>query len=157
MPNFLQLHGLQPTRVFCPSLYPRVCSNLCPLSQWCHKTISSYVALSPSSLNLSYNQGLFQWLSSLYQVAKVMELQLQHQTYQWIFRVDFLQAWLVLSPCCPRDSEKSYFSRKKNSSKASILQHSASLWSSSHIHTWLLEKTYFDYKDHCQRSDISDF
>ena len=113
MSNFLQLHGLQPTRVFCPSLYPRVCSNLCPLSQWCHKTISSYVALSPSSLNLSYHQGLFQWLSSLYQVAKVMELQLQHQTYQWIFRVDFLQAWLVLSPCCPRDSEKSYFSRKK--------------------------------------------
>ena len=92
--------------------YIRVCSNLCPLSQWCHKTISSYVALSPSSLNLSYHQGLFQWVSSLHQVAKVMELQLQHQTYQWIFSVDFLQAWLVLSPCCPRDSEESSFSRK---------------------------------------------
>ena len=92
--------------------YIRVCSNLCPLSQWCHKTISSYVDLSPSSLNLSYHQGLFQWVSSLHQVAKVMELQLQHQTYQWIFSVDFLQAWLVLSPCCPRDSEESSFSRK---------------------------------------------
>ena len=137
MSNFLQLHGLQPTRVFCPSLYPRVCSNLCPLSQWCHKTISSYVALSPSSLNLSYHQGLFQWLSSLYQVAKVMEL-------DWFYLL-VVQGTL-----------KSLISPEKNSSKASILQHSASLWSSSHIHTWLLEKTYFDYKDHCQRSDISD-
>ena len=35
-------------------------------------------------------QGLFQWISSLHQVAKVLELQLQHQSFQWIFRVDFL-------------------------------------------------------------------
>ena len=45
---------------------------------------------SPSALNLSQHQGLFQWVSSLYQVAKVLELQLQHQTFQWIFRTDFL-------------------------------------------------------------------
>ena len=36
--------GLQHTRLPCPSLYPRVCSNSCPLSQWCHPTISSSVA-----------------------------------------------------------------------------------------------------------------
>ena len=48
--------------------------------------------LTPSSpvLNLSQHQGLFQWVGSSHQVAKVLELQLQHQSFQWIFRVDFL-------------------------------------------------------------------
>ena len=45
---------------------------------------------SPHALNLSQHQGLFQWVGTLYQVAKVLELQLQHQSCQWIFRVDFL-------------------------------------------------------------------
>ena len=45
---------------------------------------------SPSALNLSQHQGLFQWVGSSRQVAKVFELQLQHQSFQWIFRVDFL-------------------------------------------------------------------
>ena len=45
---------------------------------------------SPPAFNLSQNQGLFQWVSSSHQVAKVLEFQLQHQSFQWIFRVDFL-------------------------------------------------------------------
>ena len=45
---------------------------------------------SPPALSLSQHQGLFQWVSSLHQVAKVLELQLQHLSFQWIFRVDFL-------------------------------------------------------------------
>ena len=44
----LRLHGLQHTRLPCPSLSPRVCSNSCPLSQWCHPTISSSVAPFPA-------------------------------------------------------------------------------------------------------------
>ena len=47
-------------------------------------------APSPSAFNLSQQQDLFQWISSSHQVAKVMELQLQHQSFQWMFRVDFL-------------------------------------------------------------------
>ena len=43
---------------------------------------------SPPAFNLSQNQGLFQWVSSSHQLAKVLELQLQHQSFQWIFRVD---------------------------------------------------------------------
>ena len=43
-------------------------------------------------------------VSSLHQVAKVLELPLQHQSFQWIFRVDFLKNWLVWYPCSPRDS-----------------------------------------------------
>ena len=45
---------------------------------------------SPLALNLSQHQGLFQWVSSSHQVAKVLELQLQYQSFQWLFRVDFL-------------------------------------------------------------------
>ena len=44
---------------------------------------------SPPALNLSQHQGLFRWVSSSHQVAKVLELQLQHQSFQWIFRTDF--------------------------------------------------------------------
>ena len=46
---------------------------------------------SPSpTFNFSQHQGLFQWVSSSHQVAKVLEFQLQHQYFQWIFRTDFL-------------------------------------------------------------------
>ena len=52
----------------------------------------SHPLSSPSSpaLNLSQHQGLFKWVSSSYQVAKVLEFQLQHQSFQWTFRTDFL-------------------------------------------------------------------
>ena len=45
---------------------------------------------SPPSFNLSQHQGLFQWVSTFNQVAKLLELQLQQQSFQWIFRTDFL-------------------------------------------------------------------
>ena len=51
---------------------------------------SSSALPSPPAFNLSQHLGLFQWVSSLHQVAKVLGLQLQHQSFQWIFRVDFL-------------------------------------------------------------------
>ena len=60
---------------------------------------------SPSAFNLSQNQGLYQWVSSSCQMAKVLKV--QHQSFQWIFRTDFLSDWLVWSPCCPRDSQES--------------------------------------------------
>ena len=45
---------------------------------------------SPPAFNLSQQQGLFKWVSSSHQVAKILEFQLQHQSFQWIFRTDFL-------------------------------------------------------------------
>ena len=45
---------------------------------------------SPPALNLSQDQGLFQWVSSLHQVAKVLEFQFQHQSFQWTPRTDLL-------------------------------------------------------------------
>ena len=150
--NSLQTHGLRHTRPPCPSLSPRICSNSCQLSGWCHPTISSSIipfascpqsfpasgsflmsqlftaaaaakslqlcptlcdpidgsppgspvlsylpefaqthvhgvddAIQPShplsftypfALNLSHHQGLFQWVSSSHQAAKVLEFQL---------------------------------------------------------------------------------
>ena len=59
------------------------------------------------AFNLSQHQGLFQWVSSSHKVARVLELKLQHQSFQWIFRTDFLKDWLVGSPCSPRDSQES--------------------------------------------------
>ena len=69
------------------------------LSWWYYLTISSSTASFSFAFDLSQHQGLFQWVSSSHQVAKVLELQLQHQSFQWIFRTDFL--WLLWSPCCP--------------------------------------------------------
>ena len=70
---------------------------------------SHLILCHPSSpaLNLSQHQGLFQWVSSWHQMAKVLELQLHHQSFQWIFRVDLPYVWLVWSPCCPRASQES--------------------------------------------------
>ena len=62
---------------------------------------------SPPAFSLSQHQGLFQLIGSSHQVAKVLELQLQRQSFQWIFRTDFLQDWLVWSPWSPRDSQGS--------------------------------------------------
>ena len=62
---------------------------------------------SPPALNLSQHQGVFQWVRSSHQVAKVLELQLQHQSFQWIFRVDFLYDWLVWASHSPRVSRES--------------------------------------------------
>ena len=62
---------------------------------------------SPPTFNLSQHQDIFKWVSSLHQVAKVMEFQLQHQSFQWTFRTDFLEDWLIGSPCSPRDSQES--------------------------------------------------
>ena len=53
------------------------------------------------------HQGLFKWVSCSHQVAKVLEFQPQHQSFQCIFRVDFLLGGLVGSPCSPRDSQES--------------------------------------------------
>ena len=86
----------------------------------------SHPLSSPSlpALNLSQHQGLFQWVSSSHQVAKVLELQLQHQSYQWTPRTDLLQNGLVGSPCSPRDSQESSLTpqfKTINSSELSFL------------------------------------
>ena len=60
------------------------------------------------AFSLSQNQGLFQWVSSSHQVAKVLEFQLQHQSFQWIFRTDFPLGWTGWKELVP----KNYFTKK---------------------------------------------
>ena len=86
----LWLHSLQHARLSCPSPTLRACSNSCPLSQWCHPTISSSVVPFSSYLQSFPTSGSFKWVHSLHQGAKVLEFQCQHQSFQWIFRTDFL-------------------------------------------------------------------
>ena len=62
---------------------------------------------SPSAFNLFQHQSPFQQVSLSHQVAKVLEFQFQHQSFQWILRTNFLWNWLVWSPCSPRDSQES--------------------------------------------------
>ena len=58
---------------------------------WVNDAIqSSSVDPFSSCHNLFQHQGLFQWVNSFHQVVKVLELQLQHHSFQWIFKVDFL-------------------------------------------------------------------
>ena len=113
----LQPHGLQHTRPPCPSPSPRVCPSSCPLNRWCHLIISFSALSSPFVVSLSQHRGLFQWVSSSHQVAKVLELQFQHQTFQWGFRVDFQKAFRV-------DSLRiSWFDLAFQGTLKSLLQH----------------------------------
>ena len=84
----LQPHGLQHTRPPCPLQFPEFTQTHV---HWvCDAIQPSHSLSSPSVLtfNLSQHQGLFKWISSSHQVAKV--LRLQHKSFQWIFRTDFL-------------------------------------------------------------------
>ena len=130
--NSLQHHQLQHARLPGPWLSPRASSNSCPLSQWCHPTISSSVIPFSSCLQSFPASGSFPMSQLFAQVVKVLELQLQYQSFQWIFRTGFLKDWLAWSPCSPRDSQESSPAPQFESVHSSVL--------SLHIHTWLLEK-----------------
>ena len=84
---------------------------------------TSHPLLSPSppAPKPSQHQGLFQWVNSSYEVAKVLEFQLQHQSFQWTPRPDLLQNGLVGSPCSPRDSQESSLTPQFKSINSSVL------------------------------------
>ena len=130
----LWTHRLQHARLPCLSPIPGACSHSCPLSQWCHPTISSSVSPSPPAFNLSQYQGLIQWVSSSHQVAKILELQFQHQSFQWIFRTDLTGLISLQSKGLSRVFSSTTVQRYQ------FVGAQLSLWSNSNIHTWLLGK-----------------
>ena len=100
----LRTHGLQHARLPCPSLSPRVCSNLYPLSQWCHPTISFSVTPFSSCLQPLPASGSFpmSWLlasggQSIGASASVLPINIEG----W-----FPLGWLIWSPCSPQDSQE---------------------------------------------------
>ena len=125
---------------------------------WVHDAIQSSHSLSspsPPTFNLSQHQGLFQRVSTLHQVAKVLELQVQHQSFQWIFRTDFLYDWLVWSPCSPRDSQESSPRSQFESINSLAL---SSLYSPTLIslHDYWQNHS-FDSKEICQQNNVFAF
>ena len=121
MSDSSQLHGLQHARPPCPSPSLRVCPSSCSLHWWCHPAISSSNALFPFCPQSFPASGTFP-MNQLFASDEILELELQHQSFQWIFRVDLPSDWLVWSPCCPRDSQESSPALQF---KPSILCHSA--------------------------------
>ena len=103
----LQPHELQHARPPHPLPTPWVHSNLCPLSQWCHPTISSSVVPFFSRFQSFPASGFFQMSQLFTLVAKVLQFQLQHQSFQWTAVTDLLYDGLVGSPCSPKDSQES--------------------------------------------------
>ena len=83
-------HESQQPRHPCPSPTPRVYPNPYPSSQWYHPPISSSVIPFSPAPNPSQHWGLFQWVNSLHEVAKILEFQLQHQSFQWTPRTYLL-------------------------------------------------------------------
>ena len=111
-----------------------VCSNICPLSQWCHPSISSSAApLSscPQSFPASRSFPMSLFLAS---GAKGLELQLQHQSFQWIFGlISFRMDWFNLLEVQGTLKGLSNTTVQKHQFFSTQL----SLWSNSHIRTWL--------------------
>ena len=90
---------------------------------------------SPPALNLSLHQGLFKWVSSLHQVAKVLEFQLTISlSNEYSGLISFRMDWLDLSTVFSNTTVW------KHQFLHQFFRAQLSLWSNSHIHTWLLEK-----------------
>ena len=124
-PTLCDPHGLQHTRLPCPSPSPRACSNSCPLSRWCHPTISSSVIPFLPALNLSQHQGLFKWV----RWPKYWNFSISPSN-EYSGLISF-RDWLVWSPRCSRNSQESSPTpqfKSINSSALSLL-HSPTLTS----------------------------
>ena len=134
--NSLRPHEPQHARPPCPSPTPRVYQNSCPLSQWCHPAISSSVAPFSSCLNLSHHQGLFKWVNSLHQVAKVVSAStsvLPMYTQDWS-PLEWT-GWISL-----QSKGLSRVFSNTTVQKHQFFYSKLSSQSDSHIHTWPLEK-----------------
>ena len=148
-------HKLKHPRLPCPSPSPRVCSNTCPLNQWWQPTILSSVVPFSSCLQSFSVSGpfLMSWL--LASGGQSNGVSASASALPMIFRVDFLQVWLVWSPCCPRDSQESSVAPqfKSINSLALNLPYGPALTS---IHDcW--KNHSFDSMDLCWQNGVSAF
>ena len=152
---FLWPSGVQHTRLPCPSPSSRVCSNSCPLSQWCHPAISSSVApfsschqAFPASGSFSMS-GLFaSGGQSISASASASVLPMN------------IQGWFPLGLTVLISLQSKGLLRVFSSTttwKHQFFSAQPSLWFNSHIRTWLLENHSFDDMDLCQQSDVSAF
>ena len=131
----LQPHGLQHTRLPCPSPSPGVCSNSCPLSQWCHPTISSSVA--PFSFpqcfpaSGSFPRGCL-FISDGQTITASASGSVPPVNIQDWFPLGLTSSISLVS----KGLSRVFFSTTVE--KHQFFGTQPSLWSNSHIHTWLL-------------------
>ena len=155
MSNSLWPHGLQHARLPCPSPSPGACSNSFPLSRWCHPTISSSVFPFSSCLQSFQASGSFpmRWLftSGGQTIGASASATLNAMNIQSWFPLGLTSLISLLSKGLSR-----VFSSTINQ-KHQFLSIQPSLWSSSHIHTWLFEKPKLCYTELCRQSDASAF
>ena len=90
MSDSLQPHGLQHARPACPSPTPGVYPNSCPLNQWCQPTVSSSVIPFSSCPQSFPASGSFQMSQLFASHGQSTGVSIQHQSFQWKFRTDFL-------------------------------------------------------------------
>ena len=123
MSDSLRPHELQHARPPCPLPTPRVYSNSCPLIRWCHPAISSSVVPFPSCPQSLPASGSFPMSQFFASDGQALEFQLQHQSFQWILRTDFLQYsmdWMDLLAVL-RDSQESSPTPQFKSISSSVL------------------------------------
>ena len=105
----------------CPSQTPIVYSKSCPLSWWCHPTISSSVTPFSSKLESFPTSGSFQRSQFFTSDGQSIGISASNQPFKWIFWTDFLYDELVGSPCSPRHSQESSLASQFNSISSSAL------------------------------------
>ena len=145
--------GLQHSRLPCPSPSPRVCSNSCPLSWWYHPTNFSSVILLSSCLYFFPASGSFSMSHFFPSGGQIIEASAS------VFPMN-IQDWFPLGLIGLISLLSKGLSRVFSSTtiqKHQFLSAQLSLWSNSHIHTWLLKNRSFDYTELCWQSDISGF
>ena len=149
----LQPHGLQHTRLPCPSLSPGVCSNSCPLSWWDHPIISSsvtsfsfYPQSFPAAGSFPVSQ-LFALNSSRYRSFSFSISPSNVYSRLMSFKADWFDLLAVLGTLKSLSSTTIW--------KYQLFSAQPSLWSNSHICTWWLYSFY--YTDLCQQSNVSAF
>ena len=154
MSDSLWPHGLQHTRLPCPSPTPGVNSNSCWLSQWCHPTISSSVIPFSSCLQSFPASGSFpmsQFFTSSGQSIGVSTstLVLPMNIQNW-----FPSGLTGLISLQPKGLSRVFSNTTVQ--KHQFIDAQLSLWSNSHIHIWLLEKPWL-WLDNCWQSNVSAF
>ena len=135
--NSLQSYGLQNARLPCPSLSHSTCSNSCPLSWWCHPTTSSPAtpfSSCPQSFLASGSFPMSQLFASGDQSIGASALVLWMNIKGW-FPLEFTGSISLL----PKGPSRLFSSTR--GWKQQFFSAQPSLWSNSHIHTWLLDKT----------------
>ena len=135
--NSLRPHGLQHARPPYPSPTPGAYSNSCPLSQWCHSTISSSVVPFSSSLQSFSKSGSFPMSQFLASGGHSIGVSASTSVLQWTFRTDiFRMDWLDL----PAVQELSRVFSNTTVQKHQFFGIQLSSQSNFRIHTWPLEK-----------------